>query len=115
MSQDLRDRIGEFKQQLQTRLAELKELDTMSKGSRATVKLDQTAVGRLSRMDAMQNQQIAAEMGRQRRLEIQRIQTALKRISNEEFGECLRCGEDIDVRRLEIDPATTLCIHCSGR
>ena len=113
MSQELEERLGEFQQQLRTRLNELKQLDSMSKGARATVKLDQTAVGRLSRMDAMQNQQIAAETGRQRRLEIQRIQSALKRISNEEYGECLRCGEEIDLRRLEVDPSTTLCIDCS--
>ena len=77
------------------------------------VELDQTKVGRLSRMDALQAQAMSLETNRRRDIELQRIKIALQRIENQEFGFCLRCGEDISVKRLEIDPATPVCIDCA--
>ncbi len=77
------------------------------------VTLDQSRVGRLSRMDAMQGQQMAAETVRRRTEEIQRIRAALSRIEKDEYGYCLRCEEDIDEKRLESNPSAPLCIRCA--
>jgi|GEM_PF-98007 len=77
------------------------------------VELDQTRVGRLSRMDAMQAQAMSQETGRRRRRYIVRINAALERIRNGDYGMCIECGEKINPRRLEADPAATLCIHCA--
>ena len=79
------------------------------------VTLDQSRVGRLSRMEAMQAQQMAAETARRRTVEMQRIKAALKRIANDAFGYCLRCEEDISPARLDHDPSVTLCIDCARR
>lgn len=83
-------------------------------GDRAPVELDQQAVGRLSRMDAMQVHAMAQASETRRRGRLQRIDAAVKRIDDSSFGECLECGEPIPPRRLEIDPTVTLCVPCAG-
>ena len=77
------------------------------------VALDQSRVGRLSRMDAMQMQQMAAASDRRKVQRLQRIEAALARIEAGEFGLCLACEEPIAPRRLASDPAATLCIACA--
>jgi DnaK suppressor protein len=81
----------------------------------AIVELDQTRQGRLSRMDAMQQQAMAAATAQRRSAERARIEAALARIASGDFGLCLRCDDDIAPGRLEIDPEATLCIRCAGR
>ena len=82
--------------------------------STEAVELDQTRVGRLSRMDAMQAQAMAQETQRRDRLEIKRVEAALQRFDSDEYGYCLRCGEIIAEPRLRVDPAATLCISCAS-
>ena len=85
--------------------AELKE-------ARAPVELDQQAVGRLSRMDALQkqNMELATEQRRQQRLHV--IDAALKRIDAGDFGFCVICDEAISPQRLAFDPAVACCVTC---
>ena len=82
--------------------------------SRAPVELDQSRVGRLSRMGALQDQAMALEAERRRSLELRRIDAALGRIDEGEFGCCVTCGEEIAPKRLELDPTTPVCIACAG-
>lgn len=84
-------------------------------GERATVVLDQTSVGRLSRMDALQNQAMQLETERRRAVEITRINAALKRMDEGEYGYCVACGEEITAKRLDMDPATPVCVDCASR
>jgi len=93
--------------------AELESFSEISEDARATVMLDQQAVGRLSRMDALQGQAMAQASERQRRADIQRIEAALKRLDEGEYGYCAQCGEDIAAKRLEVDPAAAFCIRCA--
>jgi DnaK suppressor protein len=106
------------KQVRETLIARREELELLSEGSaeaRETVTLDQASVGRLSRMDAMQQQAMAQATERQRAVEISRIGNALKRLDENEYGFCVECGEEIGQKRLEIDPSATHCIKCAGR
>ena len=84
-----------------------------SEASRRPVQLDQTSVGRLSRIDAIQFQSMALETDRRRQVELQQIKAALKHIDEDDFGECQISGEYIKAKRLEIDPTTTICIECA--
>ena len=103
-----------FQQLIDSEITELRALSSNSRESRAPVQLDQQSVGRLSRMDAMQQQSmdLAKEERRAQRLAI--LAAALKRMDEDEFGYCLRCGEDIPPARLDVDPAVTLCVDCVG-
>ena len=51
---------------------------------------------------------------RERKL-IKKIQQAVKRIDDGDFGICSDCGEDISIERLKARPMTTLCIHCKSK
>jgi len=100
---------------LHARRDELTALNDLAADARGTVTLDQQSVGRLSRMDAMQQQAMAQATERQRSAELVRIEQALKRISEEEYGFCEECGDEIADKRLAIDPAANLCIRCASR
>jgi len=92
--------------------SELQELESHSDDASNTVVLDQSKVGRLSRMDAMQGQQMALEASRRRQLQLQKIEGALRRLDAGEYGYCFICHEEIDNRRLDADPTSTRCIAC---
>lgn len=79
----------------------------------APVVLDQSRVGRLSRMDALQAQAMSKEAGRRRALALTRARAALERLEAGQYGACVCCQAPIDARRLELDPAATLCIGCA--
>lgn len=104
-----------FRELLLARRAEIQSVMEAASESARPVELDQTRVGRLSRMDALQGQAMAKETERRRTVELQRIATALERIEEEEFGYCVSCGEEIPLRRLELDPAVTTCVDCAGK
>ena len=103
-----------FRQKILDRQIELKAIEQSGNDAAATVELDQTKVGRLSRMDALQSQAMFKETNRRRQIELARLEAALLRLTSGEFGECLECGELIADARLKFDPSVTLCIHCAS-
>ena len=105
----------EARQKLLARRAELAEEDRMSMEARAPVTLQQDSVGRLSRIDAMQQQQMALAAEKRRQSERSRIAAALHRLDQAEWGYCLTCGEEIAARRLEHDPSVAECVGCAGK
>jgi len=94
---------------------ELEAVAATSEQSSQTVELDQTRVGRLSRMDALQAQAMAKESGRRRDAALRRIAAALERVERGEYGLCQSCDEPIHHKRLEFDPAAQLCMQCAER
>ena len=102
-----------LKKKLLARRQEIINVAARSEKSRQPVQLDQTSIGRLSRMDSIQFQSMALETNRRRQAELQHIKAALRRIENDDFGECQICGEYIKAKRLEIDPCTSSCIDCA--
>ena len=103
-----------FKQHIQAIITELENYDAAASDSRAAVQLDQTSVGRLSRMDAMQQQAMANATSQRRKVEIIQAKAALNRIEEGEFGYCIECGEDIALKRLEYNPTVATCITCAS-
>jgi|TARA_B100001093_G_scaffold488130_1_gene525054 DnaK suppressor protein len=97
-------------------LSELQEVENIAQKTledRAPVKLDQQAVGRLSRMDAMQQQSIEKAKQVRRVERIKLINAALKRLEAGDFGFCLNCDAQISDGRLRLDPTFALCIDCA--
>jgi DnaK suppressor protein len=105
--------IAEFETLLRDLLRQLQASPDNDAG--ATVILDQTRVGRLSRMDALQGQAMAKATSERRQVEIRRIEAALQRIDNGAYGYCLQCDEAVAELRLRADPATALCIECAAK
>ncbi len=77
--------------------------------------LDQQLQGRLSRMDAMQQQAMSEAGERQARLHIVKIKRALLAIDQDEYGYCSDCDGDIGYGRLTARPEATLCVQCARK
>ncbi len=103
-----------FKELLEARRDELRALSSVSEDARKPVELDQQSIGRLSRQDALQQQAMAKAQEARRRHEGRKIDAALIRITESEYGWCCDCGEAIDMRRLAIDLTTTRCADCAN-
>ncbi len=103
-----------FQTQIRERLAELAQQSALAQEAQSIVELDQQAVGRLSRMDALQNQAMAKAQQANRDLETRRLQAALRRIEEDEYGYCEDCGDEIPERRLRLDFAASKCVSCAS-
>ena len=99
-----------FKLRLERRLGELERLDA---GLQDSVELDQSRVGRLSRVDALQIKAMEEASARRRSEERRRIYGALGRIEEGDYGLCIDCEELIPLGRLEIDPSLPRCVLCA--
>ena len=102
----------QFRAQLLRLKEELRDMEESSRDATKPVELDQASVGRLSRMDAMQSQQMAQELARRRQQQLVKIEGALRRIESGDYGYCAVCDEEIDLRRLALDPTSTRCVKC---
>ncbi len=105
---------NEARKHLMARRDELAEQGRISAEGREPVTLQQDSVGRLSRMDAMQGQAMALATDRRRTSELARIEAALVRLDEGEWGYCLTCGEKIAEKRLAHDPSMATCIGCAS-
>ena len=106
------DRQAHFRERLLALEKEIQADLVASKDASGVVELD-TAIGRLSRMDAMQNQQMALELRRRQEQQLQRIANALQRITQNRYGLCGRCKQPIAEDRLEISPDAVMCVRCA--
>lgn len=88
-------------------------LDESADGSRP-VAVD-APIGRISRMDALQQQSMSKANRSAAEQRLQRVEAALRRIAAEEYGSCLRCEEPVGFARLKVQPEAVLCIACQSR
>ncbi|WP_237062562.1 TraR/DksA family transcriptional regulator [Microbulbifer zhoushanensis] len=107
--------LADFRLRLQALRAELLSLEEIAQRGSQTVTLDQSSVGRLSRMEALQAQQIALDSDRRRQALLRGIDGALRRIDSGDFGFCFICDDAIEPARLSADPTITRCIDCAGK
>ncbi len=104
--------LGSIEERLRVELAEVLAALVNVTDSASIVALDQSAVGRVSRGDALQQQAIA--ISRQQRLDIRRrkLVAALNRLAAGSYGMCCECEVTLDQARLDSDLAVVFCIDC---
>jgi len=114
MSDDLSGvELKQLRQRLIALRSELEAMLTNSEEGAKPVDLDQP-IGRLSRMDALQQQHMV-QAGRQNaRQRLQRVQAALALFERDEYGYCRLCEEPIGFARLSAQPEAPLCVECQG-
>ena len=78
------------------------------------VTLDQQSVGRVSRIDAIQQQQMAVASHDQASQQLKQVIQALHRIETDEYGFCLTCAEPVLFARLQAQPIAGLCLKCQS-
>jgi len=101
-----------FKKQLEQLKAELKAAVESKADATAPVALD-TSIGRLSRMDAIQSQQMALGLKTRQQQQLLRVQNALKAVADGSYGLCRRCKGPIALERLEAQPDAGFCVTCA--
>jgi len=106
------ERIAFFRERLEVLHDEVKADLAANKDDSEIVELD-SSIGRLSRMDAMQNQQMALELRRRKENQLLRIKNAFRRIDKGEYGKCSKCAKQIDDDRLEVFPDALKCVSCA--
>jgi DnaK suppressor protein len=106
---------GPYKARLEAELKDLNAASAETSAGRDPVALDQQSVGRHSRMDAMQVQEMAKETERRRRTRLSVIEAALARMAADDYGFCVSCDEEISAKRLVLDPAVATCIDCAHK
>jgi DnaK suppressor protein len=106
--------ILDFRQQLEKHQDTLQVELQLSGDNTKPVALDQQSVGRVSRIDAIQQQQMASANREQSITLLQQIISALKRIESNSYGLCLMCDESIALQRLQAQPYTANCITCQS-
>ncbi|WP_168204135.1 TraR/DksA family transcriptional regulator [Aliikangiella coralliicola] len=85
---------------------------SMAKESSKTVELDQSLAGRVSRIDAIQQQKMAQAGLNRTQQRINVLNKTIEQIDNEDFGYCEECGDEIGFSRLQIKPESTNCVAC---
>jgi DnaK suppressor protein len=104
--------IERLKRQLEQMQADLREAVRDEAGAAAPVQLD-TSIGRLSRMDAIQSQQMALALKAREQQELLRVENALQAIRNGTYGQCRRCKGPVGLERLEAQPDAVVCVKCA--
>ncbi|NRA03941.1 MAG: TraR/DksA C4-type zinc finger protein [Myxococcales bacterium] len=104
--------VAVFAETLRELREELRALLRSSADGAKPVGLDQAAVGRLSRVDALQQQAMAQANRQQVQVRLRRCEAALEAIQRDEYGLCRRCEEPIAIARLEAMPEAPFCVEC---
>ncbi|MCL7750590.1 TraR/DksA family transcriptional regulator [Guyparkeria hydrothermalis] len=102
--------------QLLERREALRERLSGSDESTERVEIDsacQSKESQLSRTESAQVREMARALRARWKRELGRVDGALRRIENEEYGNCFVCGEPIPARRLQNDPSVTRCVECA--
>ena len=71
------------------------------------------AIGRISRMDAINNKSVAEASLRQAEEKLRNLQRVISQLGSEDFGICLKCRKEIPLGRILIRPQSLLCVHCA--
>ena len=74
-----------------------------------------SAIGRISRMDYINNKSINESQLKKNEAKLIALKNWLHKLGTSEFGKCSRCGNDININRLLFMPESTRCVHCAGK
>ncbi|MGY8777292.1 MAG: TraR/DksA family transcriptional regulator [Longimicrobiales bacterium] len=108
------EQVAELRVELERQLSKLAKSMKITDEAMKTVELDQSAVGRLSRIDSLQNQSLAKGLRGREIVQLSQIREALKRLEGGTYGTCTACGGFIPFERLFVFPEAPECGACLG-
>jgi len=103
-----------FRERVETLIDELEAQLAVADSSDDSLAPD-NAIGRLSRMEAIQAKSMSAAARREKQRRLSRAQRALERIEKGTYGQCVRCDQEIPKGRLDIMPESPYCVRCAAR
>ncbi len=101
-----------LREALETLIEELATALVRTIESARPVELDQPAIGRVSRIDAIAQQKMTEANRRAQQSRHQLARAALHRFDEDEYGDCMACGDEIGFARLSARPESLYCIGC---
>jgi RNA polymerase-binding transcription factor len=104
--------VEELRVELERQLRRLTRSMAITDEAMRTVELDQSAVGRLSRMDSLQNQSMSKGLRDREIVQLSQIREALQRIEAGTYGLCTVCGGPVPFERLYVFPEAPECADC---
>lgn len=105
----------ELRSLLQSNKTKLEQQLLDAESATGVVRLDQSSVGRVSRVDAMQQQSMAVSTRAKAEASLRNVIKALKRMDAEDFGYCAQCDEPIQFNRLKVQPQASHCVKCQDQ
>lgn len=112
MSPLTKDHLAELREELETQLTRLMRSIEASEAALEPVELDQSRVGRLSRMDELQNQSLTRNLHEREEIRLTLVRNALSRMDEGTYGLCAACESEIPYERLLIFPEAVECGGC---
>ncbi len=109
----LPEQLGQIRDELLRALTKLERSLTISGASDRARDLEQDTVGRLSRIDALQNQGLTKSLAAREQAQLAQLVDALRRIEDGTYGTCAACGGPIPYARLQVFPETRACQACA--
>ena len=109
------DQIAELKADLLALQTSLRATLESSVDAAKPVQLDQQAMGRVSRIDAIQQQKMVQANRQRAQLRLHQVQAALRAVEEDEYGLCRLCDEFIRFGRLKARPEAVICLECQSR
>jgi len=103
--QQLRERIQEEIQSAREQVMELKEMTQPI--------APDAAIGRLSRMEAINNKSVNELLLSKTEAKLQRLEASLASIDSDGYGLCRSCKQPIPLGRLMMVPESTQCVECA--
>ena len=107
------EQIGQLRDELLRTLQRL-ERNTRVNGNGHSREIDQSAVGRLSRIEAIQNQGLTRDLADRERMQMEAVLDALRRLDSGTYGLCTSCHQPIRFERLVVFPEVRTCTQCSA-
>lgn len=107
-----KEQADELKQVIETEIQKTKQKITEFEGMAAPV-APENSIGRISRMDAINNKSVAEAALRQAKRKLKNLEFALSRVYDEDFGNCARCKRPIPTGRLLLMPQSRFCVNCA--
>jgi DnaK suppressor protein len=106
--------LAELREELEHQLRRLERSMRVTGEAAAPVELDQTSVGRLSRMDSLQNQGLTRNLQEREETKLALLREAFARLDAGTYGLCVSCGGEIPFERLYVFPEAPVCSSCTG-
>ena len=104
----------EIKNSIKERIQELEESIKSLRETSKPVSPDR-AIGRVTRMDAIQIQKMQEENLKVAQMNIEKLQESIKKADDDSFGQCHYCKEMIGIERLKALPESSMCIKCAEK
>ena len=103
----------EIKAKIEAEIAKTQAVIIEYKGMSQPVS-PENAIGRISRMDAINNKSVTEAALRQAENKLKKLEFALTKVGSADFGVCIKCKQTIPLGRILLMPQSTHCVACAG-